>query len=510
MRLTIEKLASFFLTLLLFVALSSRFVGLDLDPPIVSWSAAFLTDEGWWMKNAMTFVRFGDLVVHPDYNLFPVAPTFNLFGIGVFALFGVDLIMLRAAVALLGVWAVFEFYRACKISFPPLVAAATALLCGLSINLFAYGRFVLLDPFACALALAGVCLWIRKPGSLNATWLSLILALLAFTVKISYLFVVALLMFLWGVETILQYRKNRDRKEFLQRFAPIALAAVVVCTFRPVFRALYPDTFELWDFTGAQHHFKLLEQGNLETILSNVAGTFPRLPENTNSGILVMGALFGIGVYLLSLSVPRFRALPSRGMIAFSLWVLGGCLVYGITSYQPPRNYVFAVFGLAFLSIEGLSIALKRNRLVFFVGVVAFVCWYGSSQYPLYKKWLDKSNNRTMMNAAQEVCQITRRDFGKEGTINIVGDQAHFLALVCDDIRPIGLQRYMGKRALCDRMEAWKPEYAYYLSRFHKDFRKLRSCETPASSVRNMKTYSLVPGYARHAGRGILVKMSYE
>ena len=43
-----------------------------------------------------------------------------------------------------------------------------------------------------------------------------------------------------------------------------------------------------------------------------------------------------------------------------------------------------------------------------------------------------------------------------------------------------------------------------------KDLGKLGSCETRLSSVRTMKTYKPVPGYAKQGGKGRLLKISYE
>lgn len=503
-----EKHLSRFFLLVTVLSVAARFVCIELDPPNITFAATFFTDEGVRLKNALTLVRFGDLLNTWDYNIYPGNPLYTFYAAFFFSIFGVSLTVARAAFALLPAIALLYFYNASRRTIGSLPAAAAAMMCALSINLFTFGRLANPDPAASSLALIGLSIWMKKPGGLRSCGLSLFLAVLAASIKTSYVFALGLLLLLWGWDAVTRYRADGDGRRLSHDLFLLVFFPALFAGSRILMQSLYPEAYRAYGVVFASR-LENLTSLDLGALAASELSVMKGMGALTNSSVLVFGTCLGMGSFLAFTLFRKKRGLLDRGTIAFVLWLGSGTVLYGLADYQPPRYFVFAIYPLAYLCAASIVHLLPKRRHAAALLVVAGL--YAASQYPLFRSWLSAGELDTFYSYGRDACRTVRaghRPGGREEIV-VAGAEAGFLALFCGEVRPLELHYVARAGDICREVSYWQPDFVLndYFTR--EGFVRMMRCPDAPRSTKVLKRYRPMPGYATHMGAVSLIRLDY-
>jgi 4-amino-4-deoxy-L-arabinose transferase-like glycosyltransferase len=168
-----------------------RIVALSSDAYTrLDWSAALLTDEGFYSHNARNVALFG----HPrtdDFNNMLLAPVLHAVQVGVFSIFGVGMVQARSISVVCSLLTLLLLWSALRRAFDERVAVTAVLFLALDHTNLLYNRLALLDTPASLPAAAAFYAFVRgiqstggnpKSEIRNPKWLLLCGLLLGLTV----------------------------------------------------------------------------------------------------------------------------------------------------------------------------------------------------------------------------------------------------------------------------------------------------------------------------------------
>ncbi len=205
------------LGLLLSVAILGYFT-LDIDHPFLLLdiaSRALYVDEGFYADAAQNFKKFGQWDMPLDSRHWPGAPFMAFIQTIVFSIFGVSLSAARLISIGLSLLSILAFYFIARTRFTPLVSLGLCSATLLSFNYIGFSRAAIADPTASCMSMLALLAYVRIQTKQLAIPLSLVFAYLAFFSKMYFLFALATMVFLWGVELIVLpylFKERIDRK----------------------------------------------------------------------------------------------------------------------------------------------------------------------------------------------------------------------------------------------------------------------------------------------------------
>src|SRR5437867_3482445 len=385
--------------LVMFVAYATRFV--DSPTGIVTWSGAFVTDEGFhskWAQNAVRFASYGDPY---DFSFAPAGLLHNVAVLLVFHTFGASFEVLRlyaGFLAALGLLLYWTLLRSAPPGFPRWQAMAFLVV---TVNYPAYMRVLFIDPLGIVFSLLALSLAVRRQGGWPACALSIVFAFCAFLTKIHYLDVLFIVGIVWLFRVTL-WRDSSAAVAHRERIALVCTTSLMLLVAGMLLWLVRDSIGEFVSTTRTQFFGRSDASYSLKLVSSELQ-VLGNLPQNTHhaaffAALLVAAALLVGGRRWRSLThgtIPQDRAgwivakLSSlrdfKLDVAMGLWLVLGLLLRGASSYQPPRYFYALLFPLSYFAVRLLQQALKRYRYVAFLAVL-LLHYYVKS--PLYYTWL--------------------------------------------------------------------------------------------------------------------------
>ena len=354
-----------------------RVLFLDADAaPDLCWGTGIWTDEGFYTHNARNAVLFGHAELD-GFNNRNLSPVLDLLQQGVFRIFGVGLVPVRALSAFFGLLALVFFYDGLRRKLGRRIALTATLFLGFEPTYLFYNRLALMEaPAVCVVCAA---LWAWCVGGARGTFLAGFLAASLVAWKASFLLfaplpiLAAILPQTWGPG-------GRNGGKFSRyrgvggNLLPYALGAVVALLlyyflwFRPHEAAIvHMNRHYAMEQARPKSFMQLLWMVRRAGI-GYYNGLFQRL--FTRDPALSLLAVAGLFAPLWS------RRKRGETLRILYLWTAVGILWISVSKYAPTRYYLVfwpALCGLAAVMLWRLPL-LKRKPLAVAVpvGLLAF------------------------------------------------------------------------------------------------------------------------------------------
>ena len=348
-----------------------RLVFLDADAyPHLSWSAALLTDEGFYLHNARNAILFHRFQTD-DFNNALIMPLLHVCQLGWFRVFGVSAVSARLLSVAFSLGTLGLFFAALRRAFGSRVAWLGTILLGLDhVNLL-YNRLALMDTPAAFWMVAAFYAWVvaaQACSSRQRYYAFLACGLLLGAVYATrgvaaFLIPVPFLLLLWQV-----YRMAGDERR-TELLGVVALTAGLGMAMSVYLLAWYlPHHAEI----GRLNHYYLNHQllpHSLNALRANMThavigdhrGLSPYLFRHTPIQFaLVLAGLFTLRFYKPEPTFMSATHHASRITHHFlTLWLLFAWLAYACISYAPDRYY--ALFYPALAALAALALADIQN-----------------------------------------------------------------------------------------------------------------------------------------------------
>ena len=325
--------------------------------PDLCWGTGIWTDEGFYTHNARNAVLFGSAELD-GFNNRNLSPILDMLQQGVFRVFGVGLVPVRALSAGFGLLALVFFYDGLRRRLGRRVALTATIFLGLDPTYLFYNRLALMEsPAVCVVCAA---FWAWCAGSPSALFLSGLLAASLVAWKTNFLLFAPLpaLVALWSL-----------RRAAIRPLAPYVLGAAFALLmyyflwFRPHEAAIVhmnrhyameqarPKSLvqTLWMVrrAGIGYYNGLLQRLFTRTPLPSLLALL---------GLLAPAASTGVGTLRKRRRVDSVRLL--------SLWLTLGILWITVSKYAPTRYYMVfwpPLAALAAVNLWRLPTLLRRR-----------------------------------------------------------------------------------------------------------------------------------------------------
>ncbi|MGB3298754.1 MAG: glycosyltransferase family 39 protein [Phormidesmis sp.] len=461
------------LIILLLVLAGLRLVFLSADFPVgaISSPGMAYTDEGWWSRNAIAFLKTGRWYIDDGYNTIFSLPILPILQVGWFSIFGISLTAARL-LTVLCLWVIAGLvYAIARREIKSGLAWIAPFIVLSSYPIFVYSRIALLEMPMLMLIL--ISLWLAIiSGDRPATKLakiasSAIFFALAVLTKTSALFALPMLV------TLVFLQSNRQSNRQLHWPAgwpagwpanwPAARLYLSKCRLQSaaiwllIFAIPVGIFFEL-----SSHGNSALSHSYFEDF--NVAG-------KTHKGLLsvVKGPLrtlkysfelFPLQLICLGISLATLIRLKDyRSNLVFQialLWSLSILLAFSLSNFAAPRYFVIWIVPVALavpLAIEHFLIRASWRKTLF-LSIFSLAVIVSLSQIAVYLS----TAKFTLVNTSKDIDAIVAADSTHSALV--MGHFADTLALASNDISAINDQ--MGFRDLDYRISVLKP--GYYVS----------------------------------------------
>lgn len=330
-----------------------RFVALSSDPYArLSWSAALLTDEGFYLHNARNLVLFGQPLLDGFQNRL-IMPTLHAVQVGLFSSLPFSLVTARLFTVLCGLLTLFVFWVALRRAFNAEVARFGLLFLALDPVPLLYSRMALMDTPATLLLVMAFVLFVHGVQFHSQKFLALfgLFLGLAFSVRGLALLLVPLpFWLLW-----------RERKLCLAMGAGLGLFLF------PYFLFWWlPHRAELAQMNAFYFREQLLPQslshfGSIlvTSLFGDDRGISPFMMRH--SPILFLGGILGLGYWLWAGRKEAWDRATRLNILFLGGWLLWGLLLFSLIGYSPSRYYILfypALCGVCAL----MAVRLPRLR----------------------------------------------------------------------------------------------------------------------------------------------------
>lgn len=359
--------------LVMVLLVGARFLHLTADFPIgLASKGLAYTDEGWWSRNAVAWLREGSWYIDDGYNTILNLPTVPLMQVLWFKLFGISQVSARALTVTCSLVVSGFVYVLARRELRPSLAWISPFIVLSSYPIFAYSRAALLEMPMLVFVL--LSLWLatlpqlqRGQGAdVQNRWplwrTSLVLvgsavsAAIAILAKTTALFALPMILALM----VLRPGTTRRRIRSFLVWPAFFLGAYLI----------YALLFGQGDSASYDYfqHLNISSKAN-DSLLDFIKGPLRVLQRC----LLVFPILFGCLLFAIA-TLARVKAYRNRQLFQIvALWtglVLGG---FSLSSYAEPRYFVILIVPMSLsipLTIEYFlahSKTLKRN---IFLGVV--------------------------------------------------------------------------------------------------------------------------------------------
>jgi hypothetical protein len=402
-----------------------RLVALDSDAYArLSWSAALLTDEGFYIHNARNVVLFGHARTD-GFNNDLIMPALHYAQVAVFAVFGVGAVQARLISVTLSLLLLLVFFAALRRVFGLPVAAAGTLFLGLDhVNLL-YNRMALMDTPAAFLMVCAFYAFVRgiqRPPGGSGLWLVVCGLMLGLTFATRGLaaFLLPMPFLITGLKPQKGKREEHERGIQAQQAAPlqtisssyllgdregvgkderrealslfplpsslfpllaglaVALIAYALLWYLPHRAEIVPASRYYLEHQLNPHSFLQAGRNLMHALFGDERGMSPYLFRHTPIQFLLALA----GLLAWGLEYRKRQIAPDRraAMLFLGLWLLAAWAVLSVVSYAPSRYYVLfypALAGVAALALISLPdvtgrIAVSRWARTLLGGFMTF------------------------------------------------------------------------------------------------------------------------------------------
>ena len=398
-----------------------RLVALDSDAYArLSWSAALLTDEGFYIHNARNVVLFGHARMD-GFNNDLIMPTLHYVQVAVFSLFGVGAIQARLISVALSLLMLPVFFAALRRVFGLQVATVGTLFLGLDhVNLL-YNRMALMDTPAALLMVCAFYTFLRAiqspPGS-SRLWFMVCGLLLGLTFATrslaAFLLPIPFLVYT-GLKPRAETQRPLKRAKIpplslgargraLDRISPplnlgegkgvgargrgevgslaiglaVALIAYALLWYLPHRAEMAPASRYYLQHQLNPHSFLQAGRNLMHALFGDERGMSPYLFRHTPVQFLL--ALAGLLAWTWEGRKRKIEPERRAAMKFLGLWLLAAWAVLAVVSYAPSRYYVLfypALAGVAALALVSLpdvagTIASSRWARTLLGGFAAF------------------------------------------------------------------------------------------------------------------------------------------
>ncbi len=444
------------LAVLLCAVAVSRLVALQWDPPagILSHSGDLMTDEGFYLKAAVLWQRWGSWRNAHDLNWYPVSPLYAALSSVLVPRFETPLLAMRAVVALVSVAGLAMWAWAVRKSLGNGAALVVVALVALAFDQWAFARLAFMEPLAVATSLGALAFWVRAPQKAWHALASCLLAVATTGWKPSFLFTLVTCSALWLWSAHQAWREgSRTRSQTL-------VAVVVLAWLTTAAAWLAMARLSHGDLQAMQRVLGQIVYGDVTwrdvgRKLVQAAQRNLFCPERI---VLTLAAALLAAVALLRARALHPQLWPERfpALFAVGLWSLLGLGVLGSGAYQPERWFVFLSVPLATAVATFLTHAVpSRQARVSFAGVLAL---HVAAQVPDVHAYLARPDHDSLLRMAQDAARHMDVDNGAE--VRVLGNQAALIAVWNRRVRPIadGFPA-ADPEGVCGRVRFWRPAY---------------------------------------------------
>lgn len=335
----------------------------EADSPYISterYQQVYFTDEGLYTKGATWFSRHNELFQPVDFCVAHViAPFYVLFLGSVFQVLGESWRVARGFSIFMSFLALGAFWSICRKHLPPVSCWLATVSAALAFQYLHSARLATADPLGIALCLLAAAAWFYWNLSVAGTLLALLIAVAAVLTKTGYGAFFCALALCVAMDVFLDWSRQ-NRSAALLKAAILAMTVALLVGLLHYFRTLNPAL--------ANYVQQLNFSADLGFRVSIGTGFRYQMHSLFPSSFLLPGVpvlLVAAGFTVLSGNGRGgFRAqfLTKLHLIAadpvnrlFLLWATGGVFLFGMTSMQGARYYLFLVFVVAYFAFWSLN-----------------------------------------------------------------------------------------------------------------------------------------------------------
>lgn len=426
----------------------SRYLHLSADfPADLGVGPALYTDEGWWARNALNWVRNGHWYVDDGYNPIVSLPVLPLLQTVWFKVFGVSLSVARALTATCTVVVSFLVFLIARSEIDRrFVWIAPFIVLG-NYAIFAFSRLALLEmPMLMFMLLS---IWLLLKSNNNLTLLMSSAAFLAAVLtKTTAVFALPIVLYLIFVGT--------------PQSLPLKIRFCFVwLLFFGLGYGLYSLLFVQAQAPSASYFSGYNVAGKL--IYKDVFNFLNGPPRAIKRSLQIFPILFPCLLWVIA-TLTRIKAYQRSLLFQISvLWSVFAIGLFSISNYAPPRYFVVLIVPIAlciplalqalFSSGSAAAVSSIGRRLFLSAVVVAMVVSLGRTSLYL------RSPEFSFVNMASAISAQVAQQPGI-----VMGKFADTLALASPAGTPItSINDKMGFRSLDYRLNKFQPNYYVFI-----------------------------------------------
>ncbi len=491
------------LGLLLALSVGLRFHHLEYDLPygIVSESHTFVTDEGWYNKNALLLVRFGEWSNPGDLNHYTHTILYTVLMRGVLEVFGTSLWTVRAVSVVAFVISLMAFYGLSRTVLPRRLALLAALAVSATMSVVTFSRMAIIEPVAVAPSLVALWLWVRRPQHPGWALASLLLAAAAVFLKVSFAFTLGTVAVLVLGDAAWLARQGRRRQAIALAALTAAVLAATALGLKGVWSWAERDA-EVFHHQTAMVH---VGRTSLSQILIKEARAVRHrsLDPDKVVPVATMAILLPILLLRRGRRGDLARVFGQRATLAMLVWGASGFLQFSAIHIRFPRYYYFLTFPLLILAVQTLGAVARRRWLQ--ISAVVLGLHLVVQLSPQIHPWLARDADDSYARLARDVA--AQVEAGATGPVRLIGPGAPFVALFGNSIRPLNpLFRYRPE-AYCANLELWRPPFILDYPQAVADIEE--TCSGSFASLEPLERYRFMEHWER-TSEMLLARFVYD
>jgi|GEM_PF-6154096 len=439
----------------------------ETDSPYIStevYQQVYLTDEGLYTKGATWFSRHNELFQPVDFCIAHVIAPFYVLSLGsVFQVFGETWRVARGFSIFMSFLALGAFWSICRKSLPPVSCWLATVSVALAFQYLHSARLATADPFGIALCLLSAAAWVHWNSTVAGTLLALLLAVAAVLAKNGYGAFFGALAVGIVVEIFLDWcRQNRSAA--LAKTVILTMAAALLIGLLHYFRTFNPalaSYLQQLNFNADLGFRVSIGTGIRYQLHSLFPASFllPGVP------VLLAAALFtllsGNGRHGFRVQFPAKLYLIAADPVnrLFLLWAAGGVFLFGLTSMQGARYYLFLVFVISYLAFWGLNKLTPAPADTPWLALLVAIL-HLASQSNLYLLWAQQQPASSYVAVSRDIAARIAAD--NPGHNNVLAHGlSNWLALFDSRITGVdyafdGLEPVQSRS---QRLQYWRPRY---------------------------------------------------
>lgn len=438
---------TFWLKVIILLGLLARFIDLYHDAPygIISTSATFWTDEGFYTKSAQLFTRFGFFRNPEDINFWTLTSGFVPWMALWFKLFGISLLKARVMSILCSFVSFFVFYKLLRKRFDEFLSLLVSTILMFTLQQFGYSRMAIVEPFGMMLALIIFYLVFTCRSKWAPLFLTPLLLYLFF-VKSTHLPTIFSAQVIW-LQNVLSCNRS-ERKAYVNLWILSGIILIV---------GMVGGMMLLKEFVGPVG-WKVQANANFAQRLfqKNILFTEARLIARVFlDPVFTFLAVFFSWFLLISLFRGPKTFFSSLWKDPFALgffsWFFAGLLIYGASTSQPSRYYYFMIYPMIFLILWMLQrFSFSPQKIIRWIALTVLLQL--GFQIPVYAQWLSHTPELRYVDMGKDIAS----QLSSSERVVLGGAFASFVSFFGENIQPCCDFTYRH----CETFTRNRPEYA--------------------------------------------------